>query len=479
MALIKCEECGHMMSDAAQRCPKCGCPTSIHFMEIYYEGSSTFRAKGTIKLKINGEEINHGGNFKDGLSTKILLKTTPVVIELSTFGKLRKVNFTLDVNPAKNSRLELKYDTDIGFFTEAEYIVEGSEVVTIKASKVDKRRIYLFCFILFILFVGIQVYFINRRSRENMDEFNRHFNELIQKQAEKKEETNKTENEAVSPSEESENVVNARLELTEEYVKDCFLRHWQHYKGDREFISLEECSEGYKVFISDLNGDGINDAVVNAYVTPSSEEIANNKTENKSYIFCFVNDGEHCKLATTTKLYAMFFVDNIDNEEIHAHRIEYMKRVNDGQKTAIKDSHIFRFDGDKLVDLGGTKRLVDEQENPQIERKNENAGLSEGCFYRYEGDMKGFPIKVDFGILSNGVVNGEYQNVKYSTVLELTGRLTSDKSLQLVGENQNEKIVFELSFSSPEHLEGYGKMGDNSLEVKLKLISSEVINDSH
>ena len=40
MALIKCEECGHMMSDAAQRCPKCGCPTSIHFMEIYYEGSS-------------------------------------------------------------------------------------------------------------------------------------------------------------------------------------------------------------------------------------------------------------------------------------------------------------------------------------------------------------------------------------------------------------------------------------------------------
>ena len=63
-------------------------------------------------------------------------------------GKLRKVNFTLDVNPTKNSRLELKYDTDIGFFTEAEYIVEGGEVVTIKASKGDKRRIYLFCFIL-------------------------------------------------------------------------------------------------------------------------------------------------------------------------------------------------------------------------------------------------------------------------------------------------------------------------------------------
>jgi hypothetical protein len=442
-------------------------------MEIYYEGSSTFRVKGTIKLKINGEEINHGGNFKDGLSTKILLKTTPVVIELSTFGKLRKVNFTLDVNPAKNSRLELKYDAVIGFFTEAEYIVEGGEVVTIKASKGDKRRVYLFCFIFLVLFVGIQVYFINRRSRENTDEFNRHFNELIQKQKEK------AESEAIPLSEEPDNTVKSKLELTEAHVRECFLRHWQHYKGDRELIPLEECSEGYKVFISDLNGDGINDAVVNAYVTPSSEEIANNKTENKSYIFCFVNDGEHCKLAAATKLYAMFFVDNINNEEIHAHRIEYMKRVNDGQRTAIKDSHIFKYDGDKLVDLGGTKRLVDDEENPSIERRSENAGLIEGYFYRYEGDMKGFPIKVDFGVLSNGMINGEYQNVKYGTVLDLTGQLISDKSLQLVGENQNEKIVFELSFSSPKHLNGYGKMEGNSLEIRLKLISSEVMNDNH
>ena len=268
-------------------------------------------------------------------------------------------------------------------------------------------------------------------------------------------------------------------ELTETDIKEAFLRHWQHYKGDRELVSIEGCSEGYKVFMGDLDGDGINDAVVNAYVTPSSEEVANDKTENKSYIFCFLNDGEHCKLVAATKLYAMFFVDNIENEEIHAHRIEYMKRVNDGQKTAIKDSHIFRFDGDKLVDLGGAKRLVDEQENPQIERKSENIGLSEGYFYRYEGDMKGFPIKVDFGVLPNGVINGEYHNVKYGTVLDLVGQLISEKSLQLVGENQNEKIVFELSFSSPEHLKGYGKMGNNSLEVKLKLVSSEVINDSH
>lgn len=26
MALIKCNECGHMISDRATKCPKCGCP---------------------------------------------------------------------------------------------------------------------------------------------------------------------------------------------------------------------------------------------------------------------------------------------------------------------------------------------------------------------------------------------------------------------------------------------------------------------
>lgn len=28
MALIKCTECGHMISDRAMKCPKCGCPSS-------------------------------------------------------------------------------------------------------------------------------------------------------------------------------------------------------------------------------------------------------------------------------------------------------------------------------------------------------------------------------------------------------------------------------------------------------------------
>ena len=36
MALIKCSECGHMISDKATKCPKCGCPT----MPVYDEEES-------------------------------------------------------------------------------------------------------------------------------------------------------------------------------------------------------------------------------------------------------------------------------------------------------------------------------------------------------------------------------------------------------------------------------------------------------
>ncbi|WP_368107140.1 hypothetical protein [Bacteroides nordii] len=345
---------------------------------------------------------------------------------------------------------------------ETEKCEQTSNVSILKSGKRVYWGVAAVLTILFIVYVG---YKISNRQNENKENVTG-----IQQTNNEQRDTLKRE----IPIKNTETI----KKLTETDIKEAFLRHWKHYKGDRELIPLEKCSEGYNIFIGDLDGDGIDDAVVNAYVTPSAKEISDNDYEDKSYIFCFLNNGKTYKLAVATKLYTMFFVTNINNGEIHAYRIEYMKRMNDGKRTAIKDSHIFKYDGDKLVDLGGTKRLVDE-ENPQIERRSENAGLIEGYFYRYEGDMKGFPIKVDFGVLPNGVINGEYQNVKYGTVLDLVGQLISEKSLQLVGENQNEKIVFELSFSSPEHLKGYGKVGDNSLFVNLKQISNEIINDSH
>lgn len=346
---------------------------------------------------------------------------------------------------------------------ETEKCKQTSNVSILKSGKRVYWGVAAVLTILFIVYVG---YKISNRQNENKENVTG-----IQQTNNEQRDTFKRE----IPIKNTETI----KKLTETDIKEAFLRHWKHYKGDRELIPLEKCSEGYNIFIGDLDGDGIDDAVVNAYVTPSAKEISDNDYEDKSYIFCFLNNGKSYKLAVATKLYTMFFVTNINNGEIHAYRIEYMKRMNDGKRIAVKDNHVFKYDGDKLVDLGGTKRTVDEEENPPIERRSENARLLDGYFYRYEGDMKGFPIKVDFGVLSNGMINGEYQNIKYGTVLDLVGQLISEKSLQLVGENQNEKIVFELSFSSPEHLKGYGKVGDNSLFVNLKQISNEIINDSH
>ena len=37
MALIKCKDCGQMVSDRAVRCPKCGCPVAASLKETVIE----------------------------------------------------------------------------------------------------------------------------------------------------------------------------------------------------------------------------------------------------------------------------------------------------------------------------------------------------------------------------------------------------------------------------------------------------------
>lgn len=41
MALIKCEECGHMISDSARKCPKCGCPVSYSLQQQAAKAASS------------------------------------------------------------------------------------------------------------------------------------------------------------------------------------------------------------------------------------------------------------------------------------------------------------------------------------------------------------------------------------------------------------------------------------------------------
>ena len=45
MALIKCEECGHMISDRAEACPNCGCPVSTSAMSGTRETTPMARQK--------------------------------------------------------------------------------------------------------------------------------------------------------------------------------------------------------------------------------------------------------------------------------------------------------------------------------------------------------------------------------------------------------------------------------------------------
>ncbi len=57
MALIRCIECGGMLSDKADKCPKCGCPTKY----MYPIGVDLGLPSGTIWAKYNLDATEMGG----------------------------------------------------------------------------------------------------------------------------------------------------------------------------------------------------------------------------------------------------------------------------------------------------------------------------------------------------------------------------------------------------------------------------------
>lgn len=71
MALIKCKECGHEVSDKAQNCPNCGCPASEFVSSITQEldsdlGGST--ETDNVEQKQN-EDISDYDTFKKNAKT--------------------------------------------------------------------------------------------------------------------------------------------------------------------------------------------------------------------------------------------------------------------------------------------------------------------------------------------------------------------------------------------------------------------------
>ena len=84
----------------------------------------------------------------------------------------------------------------------------------------------------------------------------------------------------------------------------------------------------------------------------------------------------------------------------------------------------------------------------------------------YEGSMAGFPISLNLTINVDGNISGQYKNIKYGTVLSLSGNIDSSGNLKITASNHSETIYFTLSHNNAS-LEGYGSNGSNQLDVHL------------
>lgn len=87
----------------------------------------------------------------------------------------------------------------------------------------------------------------------------------------------------------------------------------------------------------------------------------------------------------------------------------------------------------------------------------------------FAGDMEGYPI--EFSITKNsdmGNIKATYKNVKYGTVMELTGEsLPADGgNINFYGKDGNTDWIFALS-GDCENVTGTAQSGDNELDIKL------------
>ena len=84
MALIKCSECGHMISDKARKCPKCGCP-------LAHQAPPT---QSSTPNNASWPTIEYVANFNEGLNSiggKIIITATQLIFRAHdfNFGDLR------------------------------------------------------------------------------------------------------------------------------------------------------------------------------------------------------------------------------------------------------------------------------------------------------------------------------------------------------------------------------------------------------
>ena len=126
-------------------------------------------------------------------------------------------------------------------------------------------------------------------------------------------------------------------------------------------------------------------------------------------------------------------------------------------------------DGD--MDDSDSEGMSEEEEDDQFEGVGEE-GLY-GCLpegtTEFAGDMEGYPI--EFSITKNsdmGDIKATYKNVKYGTVMELTGEsLPADGgNINFYGKDGNTDWIFALS-GDCENVTGTAQSGDNELNITL------------
>ena len=191
MALIKCNECGQMVSDKASNCPKCGAPidhpikceecgetvpslsvncpkcgapikktpmnnqpcASSSVLKLNWEGKYAM-VKTSIEVIVNGQSLGEY-SYNDGFEIEIPIQST--IMDITLRCNSMKFHVKLSLAPQENYTCKLYYSS-ISFFYYELYNSAGSLI------KKDKLGIgmYILCFL--IPLVGFIYYFVKKNE---------------------------------------------------------------------------------------------------------------------------------------------------------------------------------------------------------------------------------------------------------------------------------------------------------------------------
>ena len=116
------------------------------------------------------------------------------------------------------------------------------------------------------------------------------------------------------------------------------------------------------------------------------------------------------------------------------------------------------------------------EENVSVENDSDSLSISKTPSYmsnslamslECEGDMIGYPIRMNINIDENNRISGKYINVKYNVTFTLEGTRSEDGVLNITAHHPDAIFYFTLKPVNEKELVGYGSNGKNKLEIHL------------